>query len=515
MRKYLQQDFTQIYHLDLHGNVRKNPKLSGTTHNVFGIQVGVGITIAVRNSQNPERSLYYYRVPEQWRRIEKLAFLEKKRSISGVDWRVIQPDKRYTWITDGLMPEFTSFMPLGNKNAKLMREIEENSLEVKTIFKQYTLGVQTNRDDWVYDFNRETLEQKIKNLIDTYNGEIDRWRRGGEPKDIDDFVIYNDTKIKWSRDLKSDLKRKRYAQFQRDKIRDSLYRPYTKKHYFFDSILSQDIFQQPKFFPTFGSEAENIVICVPGLGNRKEFGCLAANAIPSMDLAFEKAQSFPYYTYSPDGTNRRENITDWALAQFQKEHGPEVTKWDIFHYVYSILHHPQYRERYKENLKRDLPHIPLVTQRGGGGQSFRACVAIGRQLMDLHLNYEQAKDTLEKFENEGVPFSWRVEKMRLSSDRRVVVVNESLRLGPIPPEAFEYRLGNRSALEWVIDQYQVTTDKRSGIVSDPNGWNDDEEYIIRLVGKVVTVSVETVRLVKELEQAVKVEDWLGEEAGKL
>lgn len=135
---------------------------------------------------------------------------------------------------------------------------------------------------------------------------------------------------------------------------------------------------------------------------------------------------------------------------------------------------------------------------------------IGEQLMKLHLGYEQAEEyPLEWLENEDVPFSWHVEKMRLSTDRRVVVVNESLRLGPLPPECFEYRLGNRSALEWVIDQYQVTTDKRSGIVSDPNQL-DNEEYIVRLVGKVVTVSVETVRLVKELAQAVTVEDWMDE-----
>jgi predicted helicase len=170
-----------------------------------------------------------------------------------------------------------------------------------------------------------------------------------------------------------------------------------------------------------------------------------------------------------------------------------------------MLHHPQYRECYAENLKRDLPHIPLLQRQ----EAFEACVQIGKQLMDIHLNYEQAKDSLEWLENEDVPFSWRVEKMRLSTDKRVVVVNESLRLGPLPPECFEYRLGNRSALEWVIDQYQVTTDKRSGIVSEPNQL-DNEEYSVRLVGKVVTVSVETVKLVKELEQAVKVEDWLGE-----
>ncbi len=190
---------------------------------------------------------------------------------------------------------------------------------------------------------------------------------------------------------------------------------------------------------------------------------------------------------------------------YQSKYGPEVTKWDIFHYVYAMLHHPQYRERYAENLKRDLPHIPLLLRR----DAFLACVRIGKQLIDIHLNYEQAKDSLGWQETKDVPFSWRVEKMRLSTDKRVVVVNESLRLGPLPPECFEYRLGNRSALEWVIDQYQVSEDKRSGIVSDPNSL-DEPEYIVRLVGKVVTVSVETVRLVKELTQAITPSDWLEE-----
>jgi predicted helicase len=225
-----------------------------------------------------------------------------------------------------------------------------------------------------------------------------------------------------------------------------------------------------------------------------------------MDLAFEKVRTIPYYTYSEDGNNRRENIADWTLNQFQSKYDQDVTKRDIFHYVYAILHHPQYREHYAENLKRDLPHIPLLQRH----DIFLACVQIGKQLMKLHLNYEQAKEhQLEWLDNKNVPFSWHVEKMRLSTDKRVVVVNESLRLGPLPPECFEYRLGGRSALEWVIDQYQVSEDKQSGIVSDPNNL-DDQEYIIRLVGKVVTVSVETVRLVKELAQAVTMEDWMSE-----
>jgi predicted helicase len=168
------------------------------------------------------------------------------------------------------------------------------------------------------------------------------------------------------------------------------------------------------------------------------------------------------------------------------------------------LYHPQYRERYAENLKRDLPHIPLVSSK----EIFDFCVDTGKALMDLHLNYENEKEyELDWLENKDVPFSWRVEKMHLIPEKTAIVANESLTLAGLPPECFHYRLGNRSALEWVIDQYQVSTDKRSGIVSDPNN-PDDEEYIVRLVGKVITVSVETVRLVNELAQNVTVQDWL-------
>jgi predicted helicase len=499
MRKHLLQDFTQIYHLDLHGNVRKNPKLSGTTHNVFGIQVGVGITIAVRSSQHTARTLYYYRVPEDWRKTEKLAFLEEKGCVSGITWQELKPDARYTWMTEGLSSAFLTYLPLGMKEAKALHE------EAFTIFKLYSGGVKTNRDTWAYDFDKDKLAEKIKRFIDTYNSDVDRWkRRGSSSVSVDDFVTYDDAKIKWSRDLKLDLQRNHYASFADVKPRKSLYRPFCKQWLFFDRILNEEVYQFPRIFPNSATEDENIVICVPGLGNRKEFGCLATNILPKLDLAFEAVQCFPYYTYAEDGSNRRENITDWALTQFQNKYGPEVTKWDIFHYVYGMLHHPQYRERYAENLKRDLPHLPLLQR----AEAFSACVRIGKQLMALHLNYEQAREyPLHWIEDESVPLNWRVEKMKLTADKSAVIVNESLTLAGIPQECFAYRLGNRCALEWVIDQYQVSTDKRSGIVSDPNQL-DDEEYIVRLVGKVIRVSVETVKLVQELEQAVQVEDWL-------
>jgi len=207
--------------------------------------------------------------------------------------------------------------------------------------------------------------------------------------------------------------------------------------------------------------------------------------------------------------NRRENITDWAVTQFRAAYGEAVTKWDIFHYVYAMLHHPMYRTRYAENLKRDLPRIPLLPQR----EMFLSCTHIGKALLELHLNYETVKEYRLKWgENKDVPISWRVEKMKLSSGKDTLKVNEWLTLTGIPQECFQYRLGNRSALEWVIDQYQVSTDARSGIVSDPNR-EDDKQYIVHLIGKVITVSIETVKLVEELAQEVKQEDWLHENEG--
>jgi len=237
---------------------------------------------------------------------------------------------------------------------------------------------------------------------------------------------------------------------------------------------------------------------------------LATNYIADYHLVGAGAVSicFPYYTYAEDGSNRRENITDWALEQFRGAYGEGVSKWDIFHYVYAMLHHPGYRERYAENLKRDLPRIPLLKRR----EAFEAAVSVGRALMELHVNYEQQPEyPLRSLEDSAVPYRemLRVEKMRLTPERTAIVVSKGLTLADVPQECFRYRLGNRSALEWVLDQYQVTKDARSGIVSDPNR-PDDPEYIVRLLRQVVTVSVETVRLVDELAQAITVEDWLEE-----
>lgn len=227
------------------------------------------------------------------------------------------------------------------------------------------------------------------------------------------------------------------------------------------------------------------------------------NVIPDFHILATKDrfQCFPFYTYAEDGSNRRENITDWALAQFRARYASAnsaprtsdspLEKWDIFHYVYALLHHPDYRAKYAANLRRELPRIPFV-------EDFWGFAQVGKQLAELHVHYEQQPEYRLAFvENPDKPLNWRVERMRLSKDKTSLVYNDFLTLAGIPPQVYEYKLGNRSALEWVIDQYQVSTDKRSGIVNDPNN-PADPQAIVRLIGQVVTVSVETVRLVNQL-----------------
>ena len=326
-------------------------------------------------------------------------------------------------------------------------------------------------------------------MIDTYNEQVFKWeRRANRDATVDDFVVYDDKKISWSSSLKQKLKGRQFAEFDDTKIRQSLYRPFTKSNLYFDQVMNHRVGMFPSFFPMPETETENRVICVSGIGSNKPFHTLMSLLIPSLDI-LEKTQCFPFYTYDEDGKNRRENITDWVLTQFRAHYRDEaITKWDIFHYVYGLLHHPDYRERYQANLKRDLPRLPF-------GSDFWGFAEAGQRLGEIHVDYEAVPEyQLAFIENREVPLDWRVEKMKLSKDKTQLVYNDFLILDGIPAKAFEYRLGNRSALEWVINQYCVKTDKRSGIVNDPNR-ADDPQYIVKLVGKVITVSLEAVGIV--------------------
>ena len=481
MRQHLLQDFTRVYHLDLHGNVRENPKLSGTTHNVFGIQVGVGITVAVRSSKHKDRRLYHYRVPEDWKKEQKLSWVAERKNIAGVDWEKLTPDARNTWLVSKNALEFAAFLPMSAGMGS-------------GIFGLSSLGIATNRDEWAYDFTKAGLEEKLRRLINNYTFESFRLTQMEErPSNIDNFVNNDPTFIKWTDRLKTALANGQALKYDSTQIRRAMTRPFVKEWVYFDNLLVHRRYQQHRIFPT--DSAENRVIAVSQVGFRSgTYNTFMTDCIPDLHLcaSIDGHQCFSYYVYDEDGTNRRENISDEAVGRFQKQYGDSsISKWNVFYYVYGVLHHPDYRMKFADDLKRELPRIPFMAD-------FRAFSDAGEKLASLHLNYENIEPwPLVGIYAQDRPLSYRVEKMRLNKDKSTLFVNETLSFGEIPPETLEYRFGSRSALDWLIDQYQVSTDKRSEIVTDPNR-PEDPEYIVKLVERVIRVSMETVEIIKSL-----------------
>jgi predicted helicase len=438
MRKHLAQDFEHIDHIDLHGNVRKNPKLSGTTHNVFGIQIGVGITLAVKRKGAASR-LRYHRAPELWRKGEKLEFLET----SKVRWQTLTPLAEHTWLMSEHVDEYRQFVTAVG------------------MFDLYTLGLKTARDSVAYDWQRAPLAQRMKGFIANYNAEVHRHRAKRDES-------WSNTVV-WSEGLKLNAVRGNLCDYSEDNIRPALYRPFAKRWVYFDRLLNERVYQWPNVIGR--------AMCLTDIGSEKPFMVLICDLLPDLHLvgAASTAQCFPL-----------SHLKDSAVTQFRQHYSdPSITKEAVFHYIYALLHHPEYRERFAANLKRELPRIPFAPD-------FTAFATAGKELARLHVEYESLKPwPLEFIESPEAPYSERVTKMKLSVDRLSLIVNDSLTLQGIPAEAFEYRLGNRSALEWIIDQYQVKGD------SDPNR-EDDPGYIVRLVGQVVRVSLETVQIVTSL-----------------
>jgi predicted helicase len=388
-------------------------------------------------------------------------------------------------------------MPMGSKEAKASGHSAQ-----PVIFRTYSLGVSTNRDSVVYGFDEERLAKRVEQFVDDYNAELDRWRKKAKPPGepgqlaqyVDDFVSYD--RIKWSRDLKLKFLRDNSLVFSRTAIRQSLYRPFTKQLLYCQKGVVDRTGPADEFPHVSTAKKHNVAIVV-NLSPERPFCCLTCDIIPSKDVAGgfgSPGYCFPLYTYSPDGKEREDNISITALWQFQKHYRDKtITREDIFYYVYAMLHHPQYRARFAENLKRELPRVPSVTK----GADFHSFAEAGRELADLHVNYEKQKAyPLKRRENPEARLDWRVEAMKLTKDRAAIAYNDFLALDGIPAEAFDYKLGNRSALEWVIDQYRVSRDEHGDITNDPNR-DDDEQYIVRLIGQVITVSLETQRIIAD------------------
>ncbi|HEX5719961.1 MAG TPA: type ISP restriction/modification enzyme, partial [Thermoanaerobaculia bacterium] len=489
-RKVLAEEFSEIRVVDLGGDVRANPKLSGTKHNVFGIQTGVAISFLVKRAKWKGCRTFYTRRPELETAEEKLAFLGNTQ-IQSLPFEEVRPDLSGNWINQ-TSNDFQALMPLVAKAAKSAKRPSRE----KVLFGVYCAGIKTNRDEWVYDFDDTALRERVE-----FFG--DRLLRQGRRREPLQF----DPEIKWSRDLKLKLARKGKEPDLSGAYVTSLWRPFVRKTYWANRILSDILTEHHfSFFGPGLNRANPALIFSVG---KRSYPAVFATAVPANYDMFvpDVGVLVPFSLYSSNG-KQADNITNWALGQFRDHYQSEVkakeksiTKAAIFHYVYAVLHDPAYRERYGLNLKRELPRIPFYAD-------FWQWADWGKTLLELHIGYETVKPwPLRRTErsDEGALKAGITPKPMLKADKEAghILLDIETTLAGIPPEAWEYRLGNRSALEWVLDQYKEKKPKDPTIRErfDTYRFADYKEKVIDLLARVTAVSVATVRITREMSDA--------------
>jgi predicted helicase len=462
--------------------------LSGTTHNVFGIQTGVAISFFVRNRKAKGCRISYVRRPEFEKAEEKLAWLGTAR-LCELSLQPIFPDDRGQWIN---LPQtdFDSLCPAASKEAKA----STRASGARAIFWLYSLGVSTNRDDWVTAFSTETLSLQVSYFLERY---YDLLKRGG------DYA----TDIKWSRNLKRRFEARRSEPLDQRRIIQYAYRPFVRVAFYDSSLLIDERGSVEKMFPR-SSSAKNIAIAFIGDASEKPFSVLACSTAADLNFLSPAAAGTKLLPlFHCENENYAENITDWSLDQFNSHYQPgrgkkdrPITKEAIFHYVYAVLHDPIYREKYALNLKREFPRIPFYP-------NFWEWADWGKTLMDLHIGYEAvAPFALKRTDipDEKARKGGLAPKAMLKADKEAgrIQLDSETTLTGVPPEAWDYKLGNRSALEWILDQYKEKKPKDPTIREKFNTYRfaDYKEKVMDLLARVTTVSVETMKIVESMKR---------------
>ncbi len=487
-RKVVLDEFSDLYIVDLGGDIRKN----GRVGNVFGIMTGVAVGFLVRHSQRQQTGVvHYHALTDELPRHEKLSIL-RRLHLSELDFQDITPDSKNNWLEQS-NSDFERLIPLANRETKLAKAVADE----QAVFRLYSLGVVTNRDEWVYDWNADDLGRKVRAFINSY--EETRAMYGGQ--EVDNATL--GTSIKWTRDLKRQLRLDMSNVFDRSSVCETLYRPFVKKPLYFNQRLNEMQYQIPLIFPG-GTPGQNITICLSGTSSSKPFQVLATDQVHSLDL-LEKTQCLPLYRYTADG-ERVSNITEWGLRRinehYRKEWGEHfddqypdgITAEDIFAYTYAVLHDPVYRHDYRVDLLREFPRLPLY-------HDFEVWARMGRELLDLHLGFETAEPyPLERRDVGANNHSPLRAILRADKERGRIVLDEQTTLAGVPADAWRYQLGSRSALEWVLDQYKERKPRDLTIRERFNTYRfaDHKERVIELLRRVCTVSVKTMALVDSM-----------------
>ncbi|KAB1504073.1 DEAD/DEAH box helicase [Corynebacterium sp. 320] len=550
VRLSMAEDFTDVYVFNLRGNARtagtQRQKEAG---NVFGAgtRTNVTVTIGIKDPAKTGFELHYRDIGDYLSAEEKLSIVDNS-TIDSIDWQTITPNEQGDWLNQRTA-DFATWPVIGEKKG-----------DSTTFFSEFARGLETGRDSWVYSYSPSVVEEHVTLLGENYNlarnafQDVERPHSGTKGEAIvNDFLKENphfaDTaKVKWSRSLRNSAYKNEPFEFVSTRIVPSLYRPFTSQYVYFDKLLNHERYQLPSMFPT--PRHSNIGFYQVGMGSAVPFSVIATDLLPNLHVtgAGSGGQFFPRFTWAPaeggddgalfgqgigtlgageasaygeigevvDGYVRVDNITQEIKGLYREALGVDITGDDIFHYVYGKLHEPAYRETYAADLKKMLPHIETPATR----EEFDKFASAGAKFMALHVGYEDAEPwplTVDVRGDEDDRETWRVTKMAWAkkkdpatgksvNDVTALKYNKRVTISDIPEEADRYMLGARSAVAWLIDRYQVKTDKASGIVNDPNDWADEvgnPRYIVDLVGKVVRVAVETVAIVGGLEDGVE------------
>ena len=547
MRRCFEEEYTSIYVLNLRGNQRTSGELSRKEGGkIFGSgsRTPIAITFLVKNpaKKGQKAVIHYHDIGDYLTREQKLKMVKDFRSISSqnLDWQIIMPNEKADWINqrDGV---FDNLILLGDKkNCK------------QTVFSIFSAGDITHRDVWCYNSSSKSLSMQMQTAITTFNQEASKCTEAKTINEIVTLVNADPTQIKWDQKLFEHVLKGIRHTFDSNKIRLTLYRPYFKQWLYYDKAFNWSQYQLPKLFPT--PTTENLLICLSGVGN-KSFSCLMTNAMPDYQIQFN-SQCFPLYWYeenkNPQATLfddaetdkyiRRDGITDWVLKEVRSRFGGSrtITKEHIFYYVYGLLHSKQYRERFADDLKKSLPRIPIVDN----VQDFMAFYKAGKELADMHLNYEQGINSqitgqdgdylfyadmpmfaylqckvkvigdIDIWQNEWTDETYQyfaVDKIKfakvrdkngkLVADKTRIIYNSHITIENIPLKAYEYIVNGKSAIEWIMERYAVTIDKASQIKNDPNDWSREHKqprYILDLLLSIITLSCKTMDIVKTL-----------------
>lgn len=507
-RKSIEKEFSSIWVFNLRGNQRTSGELSRKEGGkIFGSgsRTPITITLLVKNPKTKtlNATIQYHDIGDYLSREEKLGIIHKFHSISNADlkWKHLKPNEHGDWLNQR-NDLFETFIEIGSK-----KKIKEQ------FFTTNSNGVVTSRDAWVYNYSKESLGKNMANTVSFYNEQLEGFSQASSKDQklkVEQFIDTDPKNISWSRALKQALNGLKNRKFKKEAIVIGSYRPFVKSHFYFERDFNECVYQQPSYFPD--EKCENRIICAIGLGSSKNYSCLITDKVVSYDY-LEKAQCFPLYYYEEREKNspnlfdaagdseyiRRDGVSDFILQRAKKQYGKNVGKEDIFYYVYGILHSPDYRTAFANDLKKMLPRIPLVED----VRDFWKFSKAGRALAELHINYENVPP-YEGVKVTGLSSGYfTIEKMRYpkKGQNDTILYNSKILVSNIPAKAYEYVVNGKSAIDWIMERYAITINKDSGIKNDPNDWAKEvgnPRYILDLLLSVINVSVQTVEIVEGL-----------------